>query len=342
MIARALPRSARRACGAAWVFLGALAFATGGIAQPLPEAGAIGGPAAMGAPVVNPQAPPTAAQLDQLVAPIALYPDALVAQILAAATFPTEVVEADRWMRQHPGLKGADLAQAVDLLPWDPSVKALTQFPSVLASMNRNLAWTAALGDAYASRPADVLDTVQAMRRSAMRAGSLPSNGMQTVAVQGESIVIQPAAPGVVYVPVYDPWIVYGAPIVPYPGWIAVPGLHVAYPGIHFGLGISVGVFAGFGWGWSAWGFDWHRHAVVYAHEVYVPHGHGFVRRADHGGVERGFEPRGGLESGGAGHEFEGRGGLGAGGGVEHGLEHRGGVERGAFEHHDRGSHRAG
>ena len=98
-------------------------------------------------------------------APIALYPDALIAQVLAASTYPTEVVEAQRWMQQHPDLKGQALAQAVDQQPWDPSVRALTQFPSVLASMDRNLSWTSALGDAYVNQPPDVLDAVQIMRR---------------------------------------------------------------------------------------------------------------------------------------------------------------------------------
>ncbi len=111
-------------------------------------------------PPVGQVAAQTPAQLQQLVAPIALYPDALVAQVLAASTYPTEVVEAQRWMQQHSDLKGQALAQAVDQQPWDPSVRALTQFPSVLASMDKNLSWTSALGDAYVSQPQDVLNAV--------------------------------------------------------------------------------------------------------------------------------------------------------------------------------------
>jgi hypothetical protein len=118
-------------------------------------------------------APQSPEQLDQIVAPIALYPDALVAQVLAAATYPTEVAEADRWMQQHSGLKGKKLAQAVDKQSWDPSVKALTQFPSVLANMDKDISWTSALGEAYANQPQDVLNAVQAMREQAQQAGNL-------------------------------------------------------------------------------------------------------------------------------------------------------------------------
>ena len=118
-----------------------------------------------------PSARPTAEQLQQLAAPIALYPDALVAQVLAGSTYPSEIVEADRWLQQHPDLKGSALAQAADQQSWDPSVKALTQFPSVLASMDRNLYWTTALGDAYVNQPQDLLDAVQTLRQGPCRRG---------------------------------------------------------------------------------------------------------------------------------------------------------------------------
>jgi hypothetical protein len=123
------------------------------------------------------QQPPPAQQslqeLQQLVAPIALYPDALVAQILAASTYPTEIVEADRWMQSHPNLKGEELAKEVDQQSWDPSVKALTQFPSVLENMDKNLSWTSSLGDAYANQQQDVTDAVQMMHQQARSAGHL-------------------------------------------------------------------------------------------------------------------------------------------------------------------------
>jgi Protein of unknown function (DUF3300) len=159
------------------------------------------------------EAPQTPAQLQQLVAPIALYADALVAQVLAAATYPDQIVEADRWLQQHPDLKGEQLGHEVDKQPWDPSVKALTEFPSVLANMDKNLSWTSSLGDAYVNQQQDVMDAVQVMRQRAKQAGNLNSTSQQTVSQQGQTIVIEPADPQVVYVPAYDPWLVYGAPL---------------------------------------------------------------------------------------------------------------------------------
>src|SRR5713226_2233489 len=172
------------------------------------------------APPGTPPAPEQPQQLDQLVAPIALYPDALIAQILAASTYPAEIVETERWMQAHSSLKGDPLAQEVDKQPWDSSVKALTQFPAVLANMDKNLSWTSALGDAYENQPQDVLNAVQVMRQRAQQAGNLKSTAQETVATEGQTIVIQPASPDVVYVPEYDPWLVYGAPLVEYPGWV--------------------------------------------------------------------------------------------------------------------------
>jgi hypothetical protein len=157
------------------------------------------------APAPEGQTPPyaqqTPEQLQQLVAPIALYPDSLVAQILAAATFPEQVVEADRWVQAHPDLKGEALGQAVDPEPWDPSVKALTAFPSVLGNMDKNLSWTSSLGDAYYNQQQDVMDAVQVMRQKAQAAGNLKSTPQQTVTTQGSTVEIEPAQPDVVYVP---------------------------------------------------------------------------------------------------------------------------------------------
>src|ERR1700682_3694647 len=161
---------------------------------------------------------PSPEELQQLVAPIALYPDALFAQILAAATYPTQIVEADRWMQRHSNLKGQELAKEVDKQDWDPSVKALAQFPSVLENMDKNLSWTSSLGDAYMNQPQDVTDAVQTLRQEARNAGHLNSSEQEKVTTQGNTIVIEPANPEVVYVPAYDPWLVYGAPIVAYPG----------------------------------------------------------------------------------------------------------------------------
>ncbi len=166
-----------------------------------------------------PNAPLTPEQLQQLVAPIALYPDSLVAQILAASTFPEQVVEADRWVQAHPDLHGDALGQGVDQQSWDPSVKALSAFPSVLGNMDKNLSWTSSLGDAYYNQQPEVMDAIQVMRQRAQAAGNLQSTPQQTVDTEDSTVVIQPASPDVVYVPAYDPWLVYGDPIVAWPGW---------------------------------------------------------------------------------------------------------------------------
>ena len=205
-------------------------------------------------------------ELQQLVAPIALYPDALVAQVLAASTYPTEIVEADRWLQNNSELKGQKLADEVDKQSWDPSVKALTQFPSVLENMDKNLSWTSSLGDAYASQQQDVMDAVQVMRQQARKAGHLNSNEQENVSTQDNTITIEPSVPDVVYVPAYDPWLVYGYPIDAYPGWYPVPGIFFGGLGLYFGAGFGIGFFGGFGWGWHHWGWDWHGHRMIYNH----------------------------------------------------------------------------
>src|SRR5713226_10045955 len=141
----------------------------------------------------NSQPPPQAAQqspeqLEQLVAPIALYPDALIAQILAAATYPDQVVEAGRWIEQKKDLQGDQLAQEVDKQSWDPSVKALTQFPAVLANMNQNLAWTSELGDAYVNQQQEVTQAIQTMRERAKQAGNLNTTTQEKVNTKGQTI----------------------------------------------------------------------------------------------------------------------------------------------------------
>jgi len=218
-------------------------------------------------------------ELQQLVAPIALYPDALVAQVLAASTYPTQIVEADRWMQSHSNLKGDELAKEVDKQNWDPSVKALAQFPSVLENMDKNLSWTSSLGEAYANDPQAVTDTVQTMRQQAQKAGKLNSNDQEQVTTQGNTIVIQPANPDVVYVPAYDPWVVYGDPILAYPGWYPVPGIFYGGPGLYFGAGFGIGFFGGFGWGWNHWGYDWHDRRAMFDHNTYISHSRTIINR---------------------------------------------------------------
>ena len=250
-------------------------------------------------------APQTPDQLQQLVAPIALYPDSLVAQILAAATFPDQIVEADRWVQANPNLKGDELAKAVDQQPWDPSVKALTAFPSVLGNMDKNLSWTSTLGDAYYNQQQDVMDAVQVMRQKAEEAGNLKTTPQQTVTNQGSTVVIQPADPDVVYVPAYDPWLVYGAPIGPWPGWYPYPGIWFGGPYLSFGPGFGIGFFGGFGWGWNSWGFNWGGRYAIYNHNRYYSRSNTFYNRSSYyrsGGqrgvatnVQRGIANRGGV-----------------------------------------------
>jgi hypothetical protein len=221
----------------------------------------------------------TPEQMQQLVAPIALYPDSLVAQILAASTFPEQIVEADRWAQAHPDLKGDDLGKAVDQQPWDPSVKALAAFPSVLGNMDKNLSWTSSLGDAYYNQQQDVMDAVQVMRQRAQEAGNLKTTPQQTVATQDQTIVIQPASPDVVYVPAYDPWLVYGGPVVAWPGWYPYPGIWFGGPYLSFGAGFGIGFFGGYGWGWPHWGFDWRRREVLFNHNRYFSQSRTFYNR---------------------------------------------------------------
>ncbi|MGA9155344.1 MAG: DUF3300 domain-containing protein [Candidatus Sulfotelmatobacter sp.] len=246
------------------------------------------------APPQSGQAPPyaqqTPEQLQRLVAPIALYPDSLVAQILAASTFPEQVVEADRWVQAHPDLKGEALGQAVDQQPWDPSVKALTAFPSVLGNMDKNLSWTSSLGDAYYNQQQDVMDVVQVMRKKAQNAGNLKTTPQQNVTEQDSAIDIEPADPEVVYVPAYDPWLVYGYPIVAWPGWYPYPGIWFDSPYLSFGIGFGIGWWGGFGWGY--WGFDWHNHYAIYNHGRYRSGSRTFYNRGSYyrGGGERGVE----------------------------------------------------
>src|SRR6266566_759194 len=242
----------------------------------------------------GPAAGQTPQELQQLVAPIALYPDALVAQILAASTYPTQIVEAQRWMQSHSNLKGEELAKEVDKQNWDPSVKAMTQFPSVLENMDKNLSWTSSLGEAYISQPQDVTDAVQTLRQQARSAGHLNNNEQEQVTTQGNTIVIEPANPEVVYVPAYDPWLVYGAPIVAYPVWYPVPGIFWGGIGLSFGLGFGIGYFGGFGWGWGHWGYDWHARRAFFDHHAYVSNS----REFGHEGFHHGDFGRSGLHGG--------------------------------------------
>jgi hypothetical protein len=221
------------------------------------------GAAPQSAPATASAPPFTAEQLDQLVAPIALYPDPLVAQILMAATYPLEVVQADRWLQisTNAALTGDALTTTLQALLWDPSIKSLIPFPQVLHMMDNNLDWTEQLGDAFLAQQVDVMNAVQRLRQRAEASGSLASTPQQTVSEQEQEIIIEPASSETIYVPAYDPWCVYG--VWPYP----------AYPPYYFGTWagycVPADAFLVFGFpiyppfGFWAWGyFDWRHHYI--------------------------------------------------------------------------------
>ncbi|HSY37330.1 MAG TPA: DUF3300 domain-containing protein [Acidobacteriaceae bacterium] len=233
-------------------------------------------------------APMSASALQALVAPIALYPDALVAQILTASTFPDQIAIANYWLGQNKSLAGSALMQAVNKQSWDPSVKALTQFPTVLDNLATNLSWTSSLGEAYHNQSADVMTAVQYLRAQAQAKGNLKSTPQITVVQQSpQTIVIQSASPQVVYVPQYNPAVIYGYPYV-VPGYVAPAystGDVVAASLLSFGAGIAVGAMMSggcCGWGYSSWNCGWHGTAVIY-------HGGGYYgNSAWHGGYYNG------------------------------------------------------
>jgi hypothetical protein len=210
------------------------------------------------------------AQLDQLLAPIALYPDGLVAQLLMAATYPLEVVEAERWIQANPSLKGEAAVTAAKDKGWDPSVTSLVAFPQVLAMMNSKLDWTIKLGNAMMAQQSDVAGSIQRLRKQAQDAGNLKSTAQQTVTTQAVSaqapagtppaIAIEPANPQTVYVPAYNPNYVYGSwPYADYPPtYFPPPAYYGVGPGWLGGLAFGVGIGVGFGFfgGW-AWGGGW-------------------------------------------------------------------------------------
>ncbi|MEI7635749.1 MAG: DUF3300 domain-containing protein [Syntrophus sp. (in: bacteria)] len=208
-------------------------------------------------------------QLDQIMAPVALYPDALLAQVLMAATYPMEVVLASRWVTQNKALKGEQLNNALDKQPWDPSVKALTPFPNVLAMMSDKLEWTQTVGDAFLEQEKDVMDTVQKLRQKAYDEGNLKNTEQQKVVVEKETIRVESARPEVIYVPVYDPWTVYGTWWWPgYPPYIVYPyqpGMVLAQGIIWFSAACLVGAVWGNAWGHWDWG---HRRVYVNANRT--------------------------------------------------------------------------
>jgi hypothetical protein len=220
-------------------------------------------PSPHAAPAASPQEqvakiPPD--QLDSLVAPIALYPDPMLAQTLAASTYPLELIQLQQWLAKNPELKDKALADAVAKQPWDPSIQALAGLPDVVKRLADDIQWTTDLGNAFLAQESDVMDAVQRMRKKAQGTGNLKSTEQQKVetkVIENKSvIVVEQANPQVVYVPSYDPVVVYGPPVYPYPPIYYPPaGYYAAGIAISFGVGVMMGAFWGGGWGWGCgWG----------------------------------------------------------------------------------------
>jgi hypothetical protein len=211
------------------------------------------------------------AELDQMLAPVALYPDSLLSQVLMASTYPLEVVQASRWSRANPGLKGQDAVRAVERMDWDPSVKSLTAFPQILTMMDEKIEWTERLGEAFLAQQADVMDSVQDLRRRAEAAGNLRSSDQMQVAREGEFITIRQPAPEVIYVPYYNPAVVYGPwwwPAYPPVYWGPPAGYYAGagyWPGFYWGSGIVIST--GFFFGYTNWN---QRHVTVVNNNVVV------------------------------------------------------------------------
>ncbi len=214
-------------------------------------------------------------QLQQLVAPIALYPDSLLVQILAASTYPTQIAEADRWRQSMGNASPDEIAAAANAQPWDASVKALTAFPQVLANLDQNLSWTTELGNAYFNQPQDVTDAIQTLRQRAQASGNLESTPQEQVTDNQGYVDIAPSNPQIVYVPSYDPWAVYGAPIAPWPGFYYGGG--AGWYGVRFGLGCVLTAFTHWPWGFFGWGFDWFGHGLLFQHQLWYSHSRSLV-----------------------------------------------------------------
>lgn len=231
---------------------------------PAQQAPAASQAASPSTPAAAEKPPKTADQLDTLVAPIALYPDPLLAQVLAASTYPLEIVQARRWLQANAKLKGEELTKAAQKQPWDPSVQAMVPFPDALKLLDENLQWTTELGDTFLDQQSDLMDAVQRMRKKAKDNGKLESSKEQKVevkTVETKTIIeIVPSDPQVIYVPTYSPTVVYPPPVYPYPPYYPVyptTGAIVATAAISFGVGVAMGAFwsGGGGWGWGCgWG----------------------------------------------------------------------------------------
>ena len=246
-------------------------------------------------------------QLDSLVAPIALYPDPLLAQTLAASTYPLEIIQLQQWLEKNKNLKDKALADAVAKQSWDPSVQALAGLPDVVKRLANDIQWTVDLGNAFLAQQSDVMDAVQRMRKKAVDKGTLKSTEQQKVETKvvesKQVIVVEQANPQVIYVPSYDPMVVWGAPLYPYPSIYYPWGYYAAGMAISFGFGVMMGAFWGGGWGWGCgWGHN----------DININRNNNFNRNTNIGGGNR-VNPLG--DRGGA-----------AGNKWQHNPQHRGGA----------------
>ncbi len=259
-------------------------------------------------------------QLDSLVAPIALYPDPMLAQTLAASTYPLELIQLQQWLAKNPGLKDQALADAVMKQPWDPSIQALAALPDVVKRLADDIQWTTDLGNAFLAQQSDVMDAVQRMRKKAQDTGNLKSTEQQKVetkVIENKSvIVVEQANPQVVYVPSYDPVVVYGPPVYPYPPIYYPPaGYYAAGLAISFGVGMMMGAAWGGGWGWG-WGGN---------NNININNNNNFNRNSNIGSGNRNNIGGGNRPS-----QQPGRGGGGRGDSSwKHNPQHRGGAPYG-------------
>jgi hypothetical protein len=226
-------------------------------------------------------------QLDSLVAPVALYPDPLLAQVLAASTYPLELVQLQQWLAKHQDLKGQALTDAVQKEDWDPSVQAMSAFPDLVKQLVEGIKWTTDLGNAFLAHQSDVMDAVQRMRKKAQDAGNLKSTEQQKVetkVVETKTVVvIQQANPQVVYVPSYNPVVVYGPPVYPYPPiYYPPPSYYAAGVAIAFGVGLAIGSYYHGGWGYNC---GWGRS------NVNININNNYVRHYNNTNINRGNRP---------------------------------------------------
>ena len=253
-------------------------------------------------------------QLDSLVAPIALYPDPMLAQVLAGSTYPLEIMQLQQWLAKNKDLKDKALADAVAKQPWDPSVQALAGLPDVVKRLADDIQWTTELGNAFLAQQSDVMAAVQRMRAKAKEKGNLKSNEQQKVETKvvesKQVIVIEQANPEVVYVPSYNPTVVYGAPVYPYPPvYYPPPGYYAAGMAISFGVGVAMGAMWSGGWGYNCgWGGN---------NDITINNNNNFNRNSN---VQGGNRVNGGNRV----SQQPGRGG--AGGNWQHNPSHRGGT----------------